>query len=162
MTILLVLLLIVLALAAYIFFAPFYFEIDNTRGLFRFRFHRLIFLDLRIGDELALELSAFGWKKNLELHPGKKDPPNEKERSVSDGWKKRMPPLKKLLRVFRSFEFTKCYVRLDLGDMRLNGMMYPVFAWLRWYSHKDIEVSFTGTNIIIVEIRNSLARMSRA
>jgi hypothetical protein len=41
MIVVLAILLIVFVLLLYVFFAPFYFEIDTTRSIYRIRFHRL-------------------------------------------------------------------------------------------------------------------------
>lgn len=162
MMILYVLLIVVLGAVVYIFFAPFYVEIDSTRNLYRFRFHRLIYLDLKIGNELTLEMSALGWKKEFKSLPETENRDRKKKSTEIKKADRGMPPVKKIVRILRSFQLTKCHVRFDSGDMQLNGILFPVFAWLNWYSHRDIQISFTGTNTVVLEIKNNLARVSRA
>ncbi len=152
----------VLGVAAYLFFAPFYAELDSTRNLYRFRFHRVAYLDLKTEHDLALELNILGWKKKMLFGAVNKSNSSKKEKPV--GRKRETPPLslQRLKRLLGSFKVTECCVRVDFRDMPLNGILYPVFAWLSWYSGKDIGISFTGESLVILKIKNNLARLSWA
>lgn len=162
MTILAVLLSVVLSLALYLLFAPFYLEIDSTRELYRLRFHRLASCALRVKDTPALEVNICGWKKEIELKAGGGGDHKPAGRMKASKKRGGDVSLRRIIRVFGSFKVSRCYIRLDLGDMQLNGILYPVLAWLRWYLDKDIMICFTGASIVKLEIENNLARMSRA
>jgi hypothetical protein len=162
MTILYVLLIIVFSLAAYLFFAPFYIKIDSTENVYQFRFHRLVILDLKTGDEPVVELKTMGLKKRISLNAEGTQKGPHGNRTRKNNGQGREFPVKRIIRVLCSFQLTKCRVRLDSGDMQWNGILYPFFFWLGWHSNKDLQVNFTGENVVILEVKNSLARMSRA
>lgn len=162
MTIVLVLLMVFFGLVAYFFFAPFFIEVDSTRSIYRFRFHRLLSLDLKVQEDVRMRMSLLGWKTDFKpalYKTGKK--PQDKKEGVKRDFQLNVVG-RKLLNVLKSFRLTKCHIRITMEDMQLNGILYPMAAWLSWYSKKDIQISFTGSNVVIVEIKNNLARMSWA
>lgn len=69
---------------------------------------------------------------------------------------------RKLRGVLRSFKINKCNVLLDTGDQQLNGILYPVFCMMRYYSGKYFEINFMNRNEVVLEIENSIARMGWA
>lgn len=162
MTIVLILLILVFGLVAYLFFAPFFVEVDSTRSLYRFRFHRLMSVNVKAESDLTFELSVLGWKKQFKPTFYKATKKTQIKKAEVKQRSQSNVPVKKLLDLLKSFRFTKCYIRVGLEDMQMNGILYPVIAWLSWYSRKDIQVSFTGSNVVILEIKNNLARMSWA
>jgi hypothetical protein len=145
----------------YLFFAPFYLQIDTTKNLYQVRFHRLARLSLKMGSEPALEAKVAWWKRDFPLfHPTAK--PVQKPEKKDHKSSKKNVPIKRLIHVLKSFRVTTCYINTDLGDMQLNGILYPVFCWLSWYSGKPISINFTGRNEMMLELQNSMARMSWA
>lgn len=164
MTIFIVLLCVVVLGLTYLFFAPFYIEIDSSRDLYRIRFHRLIALELKPNEDWKLLLTVVGWQKDLDLEntfePRKTVPPAPTQKKSKR--KKAGFPFQKITALIRSFKVNKLYIRIDTGDMQLNGILYPVFAWLKWGRQHDVLINFTGENVVILEIKNNLARLSRA
>jgi len=159
MIIFLVLLCIGISVVLYLFFAPFYLEVNSDLNVYRVRFHKLFCVRYK-PEESSIETNFLGWSYERPLITS-----NKNERPVIEKQKKtngKPLPVAKLLRVMKTFKINKCYVCVDSGDMHLNGLLYPFFAWLNWYSGKIFQINFTGRNLVILEVENSLARMSRA
>lgn len=159
----LVLLFIVLFFG-YFFFAPFYFEINTTRELYRFRFHRVASIGLHIIDgSFMMEIWIVGWSKKIDLFEKKKalkikpltDNKERKKKKFAITWKK-------IRGIITSFKVNKCVVAIDTGDVQTNAVLFPFFYLARVYSKKNVQINFTGENKIILEIESSLARMSWA
>lgn len=165
MIVLLVLLLIVLVVFLYLFFAPFYFEINTTDSTYRIRFHRLASISLKMIDRsLMAEIKICWWIKRFELWPGKNGAGKEAriDKTPVKAKKKRKMPFRKIKAVLKSFKISKCSVSVDTGDMQLNGVLWPVFYLFKVRSGKDMRINFIGENKIILEVKNNLARMSWA
>lgn len=168
MTIVLVALFIVLIFFGYLFFAPFYLEINSVEGWCRIRFHRLASVKASIrNNALMFEMKIAGWKKERDFNAmsngaNKKAITRKEERKKESGRKRKKISWKKIRSVLSSFKVNKCIISIDSGDVQLNGQLFPVFYLLSAYSKKDIRINFIEENIIVLEIKNSLARMSWA
>ena len=163
MLILSIFLLLIVGTLFYVFFAPFYFEINNIKQVYRFRFHRLASADLKTDNNtFFIETRILGWKKQFDLlEPGVTG--NTTETIVLHSKKKETrPSWKKIKAVIKSFKVNTCFISIDTGDMPTNGILYPLFFWLSHSTNKNIEINFIGETKIIIEIKNSLARMSWA
>ncbi len=169
MIIILILLGVIGAIFSYLLFAPFYLEVDSTKGFLRLRFHRLASADLRIVDFYPiLELRVFGWKKKMDLlktmktskEKSSKRKKIENKKGKKSSWMK--VTLKKIVGVLKSFKINKCELLIDSGNVQLNGILYPIFYLAGYYYNKNISINFVNKNVIILEIENSVARMSRA
>lgn len=169
MILILVCISIVGAILCYILFAPFYLEIDSVHGFFRFRFHELASVDLRIVDySLILHVKVTGWTKEIDLFKVKKNAKKridkkkkiDKKKGKKKTWMKVTP--KKIIAVLKSFKINKCEILIDSGNVQLNGILYPIVYLVGFYSKKNISINFVDKNVIILEIENSVARMSRA
>ena len=57
-----------------------------------------------------------------------------------------------------SFKLNKCLLLLDTEEMKMNGVLIPVFYLLN-NSRKNIWINFIGENQIILEVENNLAHM---
>lgn len=160
----LVLLVIVILLFCYLFFAPFYLEINSIKGFLKIRFHKLASVSVMIiNDSVLLDMRIAGWKKQMDLLETttvqKKKPVKKKKELKKE--KSNISP-KKIMAVLASFKVKQCDVSIDTGDVQLNGILYPVFYLVQCYSKKNMQINFTGENKLVLEIENSLARMSRA
>lgn len=166
----LIFLIIVISIFCYIFFAPFYLELDSTRNLCRLRFHYLARVSFQMVDDLPfIQLQIFGWKKQLNiLNIWRSGPKKQSKQSVATQKSKKRKaksstiPWKKIKNVLASFRINHCQISLDFGDVRANALLYPIVYWIKVKSKKNIAVNFIGENKIILEIENSLARMSWA
>lgn len=169
MILILIFICIVCAILCYVFFAPFYLEIDSTEGVFRVRFHTIASVDLKIVDySLILHIKVIGWTKEIDLLKVKRTSKDKKTKEKKVGKKKeqkkslmKVTP-KKIIAVLKSFKINKCEVFIDTGDVQLNGILYPIFYMAGYYSKKNIHINFINENVVRLEIENSVARMSRA
>lgn len=160
-----VLLCIVFGFFGYLFFAPFYLEIDSTKGLYRIRVHWLASMSIKsVGDILLIELKLAGFTKQVDVFSAKAEHVRKPAAVSEKKQRKRSPAIqwKKVKAVLFSFRINKCRIRFDSGDVQLNGILYPLFYWISSYSGKDVRINFTGENEVVLEIQNSLARMSWA
>lgn len=128
------------------------------------RFHRLASVSIYAEkNTLILQTKIAGWTRQTDL-PAKINILDE--RSPKDKKRKKIRPQKiswiKIRGVLESFKVNKCNISVDSGDMQLNGILYPLFYFLSVYSGKDIRINFVGENEIILEIKNSIARIGLA
>jgi len=155
-----VFLMVLMILLSYLLFAPFYFEVDSRDGLCRFRFHKVASVRLYLSESsLFADLRCTGWHKSIDLlAPGKK---RKKAGGKSPRQGSRRPSFGKIWAVLRSFRVNKLSVRLDTGNMQLNGVLYPLFLWLHRQTRRDLGINFLNENEIIIEIENTVFRMLR-
>jgi len=158
---LVILVLIIIAVFAYLLFAPFYLELNSSSGLCGIRFHRLAYAKLIITDNtLIIDLWIAGWVRRIDLFAKNAKP---KAKLIKP---KRKKPFKvsfsRVEAVLKSFKINKCYLNIDTGNVQLNGMLYPCFYWVGKVSHRPVGINFLDQNEIILEIENNMARVIRA
>lgn len=166
MTWLLIVVLLLLMIAGYLLFAPFYLEINTTRDVYRVRFHRLAVAGIAARKHsLVLEVRVIGWQKEIDLQKmlfSRQQPTNKKNEKKPREHVKRAVPFRKALAVLRSFDIRECVINVDFGEVTTNGMLFPA-AWLASRATgRQIEVNFLGHTILILKVRNNLARMAWA
>ncbi len=163
MIVVVVLLFIVLCVFSYLFFAPFYFEVNTTSDLYRIRFHKLTSVRLKLkNNSLFAEIKLAFWTKEFDVlakRPFSKEKPIEKGNIKKKKKKVQWGMIKAIL---KSFKVNKFSVYLDFGNMQTNGILYPLFYGISVYTKKNIEINFINKNEIVIEIENSLARISFA
>ena len=158
MILLYVLLLFVISILCYFFFAPFYLEINTVTNLYRIRFHYLVYLSFKIiNDELITVLKIGFWEKQILLNDLRKIKKNKPFKSL-----KTTDVVKKMKRVLKSFEMTRCIISIDTGNIALNGILYPLFCLITFYSKKEISINFENVNKIDLQIKNNLAKLTWA
>jgi hypothetical protein len=104
----------------------------------------------------VIELRIAGWKKQIDLlkRPARK---TKKPTSLNKPHKPVKMPFSLIKELFLSFKVNQFRLNLDLGNMPLNGMVYPLFYWARTYLNKPIEVNFIGEREFILEVENNFA-----
>lgn len=145
------------SLVLYVLFAAFYVEIDTPRGIYRVGFHR--FADMRILGEkgsVFVEWRIAFWTRRWDLMTIRT---GKKAEQVPVRKKSRQIPLKKILAVVGSFRVTRCFVTMDTGNYAWNGMMFPVFFQVAYWSRQNISINFAGDNQLMLRIENTLARL---
>lgn len=152
-----------LVIISYLIFAKLFIEIDSTINLYRLSFGGILALSIVfIDDSIQLALKLFWWKKVYNLNNVFT---NERKDIVktSGANKRKAFSLQKLFKktasVLKSFKIKKCFITIDTGNMPLNGILFPWVYLLSIYIKKKVSVNFSGQNIIILQIENSLARM---
>ena len=157
---------LLLTIAGYLLFAPFYLEIDTARAAYQVRFHRLAVAGIAARNHsLVLEVRVIWWKKEIDLGKmlfnGRKSAKKEDEKKPRKHVK-RAVPVRKVLAVLKSFDIRECLINMDFGEMTTNGLLFPA-AWLASRATgRQIEVNFLGHTILILKVRNTLARMAWA
>lgn len=167
LTIAIILLIIVSSLFCYLFFAPFYLELDSTKDLYRLRFHHLAWVRFQMIDDLPfIQFKILGWKKQLNVLTARSKTETKQSGAIQEGKKikknSRTIPWKKIRNVLASFRINHCEISIDFGDVQANAVLYPIFYWIKAKSKKNIAVNFIGKNEIILKVENNLARMSWA
>jgi len=149
------LLLIIVAVLAYVLLAPIYIEVDSERNLCRVRVHQLMSMQLFVKESLFMELRITWWHRWFDLLAAR----NRKTKPKKNVERKAVIPYHKILAVLRTFKIRKCEVNIDSGDNYVNGIFFPWVRLLGWYSHRNITVNFLGENRLILEIENNAARI---
>jgi hypothetical protein len=136
--------------------------------LYRLRFHRLIAIRfLPSDDKPSLEAKIFYWKKNIELpslaiENKKTETQPEPVKTQKTGKRSFSVSPQKIVGVLKSFKVNKCAIHIDTGNYQLNAWLYPIIYFIQIRTKRTIQINFTGNNELILEIKNSLARMSWA
>jgi hypothetical protein len=156
----LVLFFVILLVLVYFLFAPIIIEIDTDHAMYRLRFHRLASARLFMSDSLMLRLEIGRWMKQFDLlrRKEKKITPQRIQNTSGKHFHFRKI-VKKISAILQSFRLTKCIIRIDTGDFPLNGILYPWFFLLSQKTGKLVMINFENDNRIVLEIRNSVARM---
>lgn len=148
----------------YLFFCPFYLEIDTTKNLFRIRAHHFASARLLAGSESnMLEIKILGWKKHVTMFTQQAQKATYQKQKNKN--KKTSFPeisLKKIKRILGSFKINQCRISIDTGDVQFNAFLFPIFYLLQLKTNKFIQINFIDNIEIQLEIENSLARMSWA
>jgi hypothetical protein len=125
------------------------------------RFHKIASINLKmINAEFKIEVTVLVFTRRFDLINSKNNfiKANDREKNQIEY----KVPYKKIKAVIKSFKVNKCYVSIDTGNMQLNGILYPLFYWMKVKSQKNIQINFIGETLIVLKIENSLARMSWA
>jgi hypothetical protein len=158
MLILFIFLALVFAAGIYLFFAPFYFELNTVKNVFRLRFHHL--LSVSLNPDWGIEVRLAWWRLNISSWKRERSEKKSGPKQVTA--RKRRMSIDQITALVKSFKVKACHVNLDFGDMQLNGFLYPFFCWLSWRSRKHFEINFIGRTEINIALQNSIARMSWA
>lgn len=163
MVVVLALLFIALCVFSYLFFAPFYFEVNSSMDLYQLRFHRMASVRFKLkNNSLLAEIKLAFWLKEFDVFEKRtisKEKPKKKEKKNEKEIKIQWTLIKALL---KSFKVNKFRMSIDFGNMQTNGILYPVFYGISTYTKKNIEINFLNKNEIVIEIENNLARISYA
>lgn len=169
--VLLSLLAIVFTVLLYIFFAPFYIEVDSNQSLYRLRLaswawvriffeNNNFFAEIRVfWFKKAINLSATATKKQnkqpakIEVKPIRKKEKQKNRKKI---------PLSKIKSILKSFTVKKCRLQVDTGDVALNGILYPIFFLIGFYTRQQININFEERNEFELALKNSLAKMCLA
>jgi len=154
----------VFLLVFYLLTAPFYLEIDTDADIFRIRFHRLASAALLItGDGIWIDLEVAWWQKRFDLLARKAKPkPTSKPPENKKPVKRKPISFATILAVLKTFKVKRFYLTADTGNPAFNGILYPAVYTVSILSGQNISVNFSGRNQLILEIKNNLARVSRA
>lgn len=161
---LLIFLIIIVSVFIYVLFAPFYLEINTVNGLLRLRFHRLIKAQLFFNENsLFLDLKIAGWRKQIDLL-AQKEQKEQKKKPIKkqSGKGPNRISIRKISAIVKSFKVNKFHLNISFDEMMLNGIIYPLFSFLRFKTNKRIEINFFHENEIILEVENNFFRIIRA
>lgn len=159
----LILVLILLAILSYLLFAPIFIDIDSDNNLYRLRFHQLASGTLVVKNySFKIDLHLAWWKKQFDLFHKKSENKITKKTAPMKRARHRVISFKVVKALINSFKINTFRVDLDTDNMKLNGMLYPVFYGISRYTGKHIMINFLGNNKIEIQIENNLARMIRA
>jgi len=160
---LLLILIILITVLTYLLFAPFFLEIDSTKGMFKIRFHHLISVRILLeNSSLILEIKSPMWNKRINLlaqNERRKTFPKKKVLEKKKDGKSFKIKFSKIKAMIRTFKVNTFFVNLDTNDVLLNAKLFPVFLGLRIYTRKELYINFIGKNEIKIEIENNMARI---
>jgi hypothetical protein len=156
---------LIVLLAGFVLFTPFFVGIDSSTGYAGIRFGRLIEATLLFNETLqVVRVKIAWWRKEFDLFQSAKPvTPVQHEKAVRKRKTRKAIPLAKLLRkvraVLSTFRITRCFITIDTGDMRVNGILYPWVYLLKRRIRKNVSINFWGENVVILEAKNTIARM---
>ncbi|PBQ30556.1 hypothetical protein CNR22_01810 [Sphingobacteriaceae bacterium] len=114
-------------------------------------------------NDPALILKIAGWKRAITLeNSGAAKEVVIREPLSPSPQKRRNLSYHQLIKLLQSFKIKTFYLDVDFGDMPLNGILFPYFYWLSGYSGKTVRINFNGNTVLILVVKNSIARMGWA
>jgi hypothetical protein len=159
---LLVIICILFLTLIYLLLAPFYIEVNSLTNLYRIKFHRLMSLSIKnSNDIIEFEMKLFFWTKKINFSEAKLVEHKELKSKNNNPPKKTLE-WNKVKNVLKSFKLNTCDINIDMGNMQLNGILYPFVYFMSIHYKKQIALNFNGQNYVILEIENNLARIIRA
>ncbi len=158
-----ILLSLIPAMVVYVLAAPIYVEIDSNLNIYRIRLHWLAIAGVIQTDNLWLAyIKILWWKRQFAFadmfsYTGTMSTEEKEHRKQK---KTRKVPFSKIRAMLNSFRIERCYINADLGDMPVNGLLYPVAMYLSRITGRTITINFRGENVVILTIKNNCARMA--
>jgi hypothetical protein len=143
---LLVVLILMFVLLVVILFYPFYIEFQSDKNQLSFCFYKYIKVSY------PLFSSSFNAFERLDKNP-KRNLLTEKLLKTN---------LKKIFYVISSFDISVINLRLNTGSNQLNGILFPIFFIVSFFSRKNISVDFNENTQLYIKAKNNLARLSWA
>lgn len=155
---LLIIIALLIIILIYLLFAPIYLEINNRKGLFQLRIHKLVNAKLiNCSNSIIIELKIGFWKKQIDLLKLKTKSGGIAE--VKPTINKGTVPLKKILALLKSFKLRTFYVNVDFGNEQLNGILYPLFFYHGYINNRFIRINFLNKNEVVLIVENRLYNM---
>ena len=78
----------------------------------------------------------------------------EKKKKPQKHRKKRIPNLRTVTNLLRSFEVKTFAADIDTGNCLINARYFPVVAFLNFYFGTNLGINFQGKNRLVLHIRN--------
>lgn len=140
-----------------ILYIPIWIEINSLKDEYRIRWGKLIIMGITPTWEMYM--TFFGYRRIISL----KSPPHKKlSRPKSKRSERRKIKFRSLLAVLKSFEIKRWDIQWDMGDMALNGKIFPIFYFISKLTGKPTSINFIGKNQIVITVRNSVYRILHA
>lgn len=135
---------------------PIVLLIDTTTNEYYIQIRGLVKASLEAHKEelIRIKLNVFFLKfyfyplKNI----GSKKKPKPKSTTKEKKRGKR-PDFQTGVRILKSFRVKKLFIDMDTGDCILNAKLYPLVAFLKYYSG-NINLNFQGRNQLVLCIQN--------
>lgn len=153
---LIIILLLLTGLIAYLLFAPAYLLIDSQQGRFECGLHPLVQARFKLNPQPGIQLSIAGWRKDIALTGRKPTATNSIKKSVG---RPSARTVRRTWAAIKSFKVRQFRLRVDTGDVQLNGLLFPLGYWLARRTGRPIDVNFTNNNELVIAIDNNVARL---
>lgn len=165
LSILAVLLLLIVAVVAWVLVAPISILADTYRNQYYLSFGGIGKAEvIPLPDDILIRLRVAFWDKDLyPLHPSPKKKEKKKTKPEEDKKrkKKRAIPFRRIIKVLRSFNIEYFRLEVDTNDHIWNAYLWPLVYGIKPLS-RHVSVNFQGRNECRLLIRNRLWRMAWA
>jgi hypothetical protein len=156
---------VLLAIIAWLLWAPIRLKIDTRSGVYRVEWSRVVSADWLPEQGLdVIEIRVFFWKRKIALYRanGKKKkagaPKPAKKHDEKPVKKTRRLSRQSIRKILQTFEVRRCHLTLDTGDYLWNAWLFPVF----WFVRKPnvrVRINFQGENELSLLVQNRLGRI---
>ena len=151
-----VVLLLFFALVLYLLFMPMHLFIDTSTQQYYAEIKGLTKVSIEPHKEEVLRIKLRVIFFTFYVHPFKSKPIIKKRVVVKEN-KKNKPKkvaFRKLLKLLQTFTIKQFRLQLDTGDCILNAKLYPIVAFLNFYTKGNSNVNFQNINVLTLEIEN--------
>lgn len=156
---LILILVLLLGIIAYLLFASAYLLIDSRQGRVECGLGPLARARLKLEPRPMIQLSIVGWKQEIALTGRKRKATQPAAKLAHRSRRLSARAMRRIWAAIKSFRVRQFCLRMDTGDVQLNGLLFPLAYWLARRTGRPIDVNFTNHNELVVEVHNNLARL---
>lgn len=156
---LIIILLLLAGIIAYLLFASAYLLIDSRQGSLECGLYPLVRARLKLEPSPMIQLSIAGWKQDIALMGRKRQVAQPAAQPTPRSQRLNARTVRRIWAMIKSFRIRQFRLRVDTGDVQLNGLLFPLAYSLARLTGRSIDVNFTNHNELVVEVDNSLARL---
>ncbi|WP_157663290.1 hypothetical protein [Polaribacter sp. SA4-12] len=151
-----VVLLLFFALVLYLLFMPMQLFIDTSTQQYYAEIKGLTKVSIEPHKEDVLRIKLRVIFFTFYVYPFKSKPIKKKGVVVKEKAKKKPNKVafRKVLKLLQTFTIKQFRLQLDTGDCILNAKLYPVVAFLNFYTKGNANINFQNINALTLEIEN--------
>lgn len=155
---------LLLLLIVYVLFVPVTLVIDTSTHQYYIKVKGLAKASIEADEHEIIKIRLRAFRFDFFFYPLKVrsgDKSDKSTKAVKQSTRKSIP-VKKVVRVLKSFEVVDFQLDIDTGNCIANAKLYPVFAFLNFYSRSALNVNFEGRNRVLLSIQNRPIRIIRS
>ena len=155
---------LLLLLIVYVLFVPITLVIDTLSHQYYIKVKGLAKACIKADEYEIIKIHLRAFRFDFFFYPLKIRSGDKSEKSTKAVKKRTSKSIsaKKVWRVLRSFEVKYFQLDIDTGNCISNAKLYPVFAFLNFYSKSTLNVNFEGRNSVLLDVENRPIRIIRS
>ncbi|NAS14448.1 hypothetical protein [Poritiphilus flavus] len=153
-----------LVLLISLLFAPIDLLVNTNKNKYKIRIKGLAKAEIEADESELLRIRLKVLFLKFYFYPLRKRSASKSKREVTGVTrkKKRQMPLKRGLKVLRSFRLKRLFLEIDTGNCISNARLYPLFALLNFYTDAMLHINYEGRNSLVMHVQNRPVNIIRS